>query len=447
MRLGPYRLLEDVDPRSVIATWRAKHDALGRPAFVRAVRSAAPSTSASARELQREACALARLDHDAVLRLYEFEPSDGGPWLAFEDPCGFTLASILAAAPRLAPEVAVAVALGGARGLAHAHERGVVHRSFSPRALILSSNGSVKLGEFGAAHIGGLADSGEAVESLGRTDYMAPEQILAEAPAPSADVFALGVVLWEMLAGTHPFASEAGAPADVARRIRSAQAAPLHPLVPAVPRAFERIALRCLAKRPDERYPNGGAVVAALASALADVTVATEPALVRRALVAARLAPEPPGPELAPSLAPRPAFPLTLSRSRRAVVALLALLAAGVFAFGLALGDRGCGAPRIAGGAGSAVVGPRGYVRALAHPWAEVVIDGVLIDVTPIGRPIPVAPGRHDITFRHPSAPDEQRTVEVAAAQTVVLDVTMRVARVPRVPDAGSPSPSSSDSP
>jgi serine/threonine-protein kinase len=73
----------------------------------------------------------------------------------------------------------------------------------------------------------------------------------------------------------------------------------------------------------------------------------------------------------------------------------------------------------------------------LAKPWAEVLIDGELVDTTPIGRPIAVSPGRHYVTFRHPNAPDEKRSIQIESGQTVVLDVTMRIERGP-VPDAGT---------
>jgi serine/threonine-protein kinase len=77
----------------------------------------------------------------------------------------------------------------------------------------------------------------------------------------------------------------------------------------------------------------------------------------------------------------------------------------------------------------------RGMVRVVAQPWAEVYLDGELVDVTPMGRPILVIPGKHFITFRHPKAPDEQRAIKIAAGQTVMLDVTMRVERAA---DAGA---------
>ncbi len=82
----------------------------------------------------------------------------------------------------------------------------------------------------------------------------------------------------------------------------------------------------------------------------------------------------------------------------------------------------------------------RGYLRIVATPWADVFVDGDKIDTTPIGRPIPMRAGRHWVTFKHPTAPDEQRSVKIVAGQTALLDVAMRVARP--IVDAGKPDPS-----
>ena len=89
--------------------------------------------------------------------------------------------------------------------------------------------------------------------------------------------------------------------------------------------------------------------------------------------------------------------------------------------------------------------GARGYLRVLAQPWAEVVVDGETVDTTPMARAIEVAPGRHFVTFVHPNAPEEKRTVDVAAGQTVLLDVAMRVERPQR--DAGVDAAPVDDSP
>jgi hypothetical protein len=79
------------------------------------------------------------------------------------------------------------------------------------------------------------------------------------------------------------------------------------------------------------------------------------------------------------------------------------------------------------------------YIRVLAHPWAEVSIDGEVVDTTPIGRPIAVAPGKHEVLLRHPRAPDERRPIEVDAGETVVVDVEMAVER--KIESPVDPSP------
>jgi serine/threonine-protein kinase len=128
----------------------------------------------------------------------------------------------------------------------------------------------------------------------------------------------------------------------------------------------------------------------------------------------------------------------------RRVAAALALVLSGAVAAAWVFG----GASGTAGGEGTGVRGVEqraGQLRVLAQPWAEVHVDGKLVDTTPIGRPIEVAPGRHEVRFKHPNARDELRTVEVIAGQTVWLDVTMPVTRPPS--PTASATAASSESP
>jgi serine/threonine-protein kinase len=143
-----------------------------------------------------------------------------------------------------------------------------------------------------------------------------------------------------------------------------------------------------------------------------------------------------PAGETAPRDGRAPPAPVDVRRAAQQLAAVLALIVAG------GMGLRVLDDPDAAEGEGvseSAVPGAtsrdRGALRVVARPWAEVYVDGELVDVTPVGRPIPVLPGRHFVTFRHPSAPDEQRSIKIAAGQSVFLDVTMRVERG----DAGAP--------
>jgi serine/threonine-protein kinase len=133
----------------------------------------------------------------------------------------------------------------------------------------------------------------------------------------------------------------------------------------------------------------------------------------------------------------------SLGPALRGYLALFALIVAGALVFELGLRERdGAAAPpanlgEVTPAGAGASASARGYLRVLATPWAEVLIDGELVDTTPIGRPIAVSPGRHFITFRHPNAPDEKRSIQVASGQTAVVDVSMRIDRS-AIQDAGA---------
>ncbi len=265
----------------------------------------------------------------------------------------------------------------------------------------------------------------EAGETFARPDFMAPEQILGETAGPASDVWALGVLCHELLTGARPFAADD--PREIAQRVRSS---PPTPLPARVPPALARAVARCLAKDPGDRFPDANAAASALEEALASMSRLPVPVLVSRALAAAGRgdALSPPG---APSPEPRVATPgLDVAGAARRLAVVLGLIVAG--GVGLRLLDD----PDAAESEGVAEAAPagvasrdRGLVRVVARPWAEVYVDGELADTTPVGRPIPVAPGRHFVTFRHPNAPDEQRSIKITAGQSVFLDVTMRVDR------------------
>ncbi|WP_437601031.1 protein kinase [Sorangium sp. So ce590] len=470
-QLGPYILREAVSARALTVTYRAEHAELGRAALIKTLKPTVSAASAFAAGLEREAKILARIRHPNIIDIHDFHRDEDRIWLVLEPLSGPTLAALCARAGRLDEGAAAAIALEIARGLGHAHERGVVHRELRPERVIISPSGGVKILEFAAAHDGrlpSLPEPFEGSDTFARPDYMAPEQILGAETGPQADVFTLGVVLFEMLAGVRPFDAPKAEPADanqapgapgaprashapreddrwaegraVAHRIRSAPPQPLRGLVPDVSRGLERVVLRCLEKEPEQRYENGRAVADALAEELAERGHPQPRAPIARALAAAKLG----GDELPPTPASsvRPAAERRRAPSLAPDVARLCGIFALVVAGGalIELGFRehaAVGPPSAEARQSGASSEERGYLKVLARPWAEIVIDGELVDVTPMARPIPLAAGRHYVTFRHPNAPEEKRTITVSARQTVTLDVSMRIDR--RELDAGAP--------
>ncbi len=439
--IGPYHVEETVATRAFTVTYRAAQPGLGRTVRIKTLKPTVAASSPYAAELSREAAILSRLEHETIVRLIDLVRADNTVRLVTEDPRGPTLEEVIKSGP-VAPDSAAAIALGIARGLGHAHERGVVHRGLRPGVVVVTRESGIKLVDFSSAEIvaGAVKDLDvarlrlpsapdplEGGESFARPDYMSPEQILGESAGAASDVWSLGAILHEMLSGARPF--DGADRKAVAQRIRSGSPGSL----PAgTPRELEQIVARCLSRSPDDRFEDARAVAAALESELAARTTLSAKVLVSRALFAAKLGDEIAGAGASAAAVVAARGPDLSGAARVFGVALLLIVAGGAAIQALRDGDTvpdpGVGAME---DAGVVAVGSRdrGMVRVVAQPWAEVYLDGELVDVTPMGRPMLVAPGKHFVTFRHPKAPDEQRAIKIAAGQTVTLDVTMRVER------------------
>ncbi len=216
---------------------------------------------------EREAVAAARIHHPNVLAIEGVEAHEegDGEWPRFfvmELLVGLDLADTLAFTGALGPARSVRVAVGAALGLGAAHAAGVVHRDVKPENLFLvhapDGREQVKVLDFGFSHLPG--DGGEARgRVVGTPEYMAPEQSRGAPADPRADVYSLGVVLYEMLAGRVPFAGEYP---EVARRHARERPPPL--LRSSVPVELDTVVRRALEKSPEARFPSMEAFRAAL---------------------------------------------------------------------------------------------------------------------------------------------------------------------------------------
>jgi len=421
--LGSCTLGEAVRKEAFTVTYEAEQRLAGRKVWVRTLKSTVSAKSPHAEGLEREARALSKLEHENVIRLYAVERSETTLALVLERVPGPTLEE-LAAKGRAQPECATAIALAIARGLAQAHARSIVHGGLRPDRVIAGGEGDVKIVDWSnAIEVGAPLPSVEPEGTLVAPDWLAPEQLAGEAPDARSDVFSTGAIAYELIAGARPF--EAPEPRSVARRIRAGDAPPLATIVEGIPRPIERIVARSLALDPRDRFDDGAALATALADALAELTPLSPRALVARALAAAgfgtaTLAPIPRRTqgELGPSVVD----------ALRPLLVVLAFIVGGAIAIE-SLRDDDDRRPFAADARTLAHGRDRALLRVVAHPWAEIYVDGEHVETTPLARAIPLAPGRHFVTFRHPNAPDEQRSIKIAAGQSVFLDVTMRVDR------------------
>src|SRR5690348_11959065 len=219
---------------------------------------------------RREARAVARLSHPNIVTVIDRGDDDGRQYIVFEHVEGENLKELVLRTGRLPVRRALELALGVADGLAFAHERGLVHRDVKPQNVLLSSEGEVKVTDFGIArsiHVDhGVTQTGTV---LGTGEYLAPEQASGKPVSPATDVYSLGVVLWELLTGEVPFTGEN----FVAVALKHVNEPP--PSLLAVrPDVSPRLAAtveRALAKDPAQRFPSMAALGGELRACLAEL--------------------------------------------------------------------------------------------------------------------------------------------------------------------------------
>ena len=247
----------------------ARDGVLGREVALKVLGRRCADDGGGIERFRREACSAASLSHPNVVAVHDFgqDPEDGAPYIVMEYVPGVTLADVLKGEGALAPGSAAAVALGVASGLEAAHRRGVVHRDVKPANVLLAGAGAfgtVKVADFGVARVVAEDTLTEENAVVGTAHYLSPEQAMGRPAGPASDLYSLGVVLYEMLAGRRPFEAEgAESPLAVAMRHVTEEPDPPSASNPEVPPALDALVMRLLAKNP-ERRPASAAVLAEL---------------------------------------------------------------------------------------------------------------------------------------------------------------------------------------
>jgi eukaryotic-like serine/threonine-protein kinase len=260
---GRYRVRRLLGEGSRKRVYLADDTRFGRVVALAVLETESRDQEARAR-VQREARAMGRLgDHPHIVTVHDVGEEDGVPYIVAEYMGGGDLKRLLREAPdrRLPVTEALRIADQVASALEHAHDRGVIHRNLKPGNVWLAADGTAKLGDFGLANM--RPHSRLTVEGMivGTAAYMAPEQALGRPPDPRNDLYALGALLYELVAGRPPFGGD-DAVAIVSQHLNAAPVSPSwhnH----AVPPALETLILRLLAKAPEDRPPSATAVRAA----------------------------------------------------------------------------------------------------------------------------------------------------------------------------------------
>lgn len=280
-KLGPYRIQARLGEGGMAWVYKAYDENLAREVALKVIRPEKAGSPDFISSFQREAQTIARLQHRNIVTVYTSNVERGITYLAMQYVRGGSLRERMGYGP-LDPRVAALYGLQMARALHHAHVNGIVHRDVKPANMLLAEPGKneLLLSDFGIARsfdsqslITGQQPAIDAMATFAHTSlntgiltgtpqYMAPEQWLKRPLDGRADIYALGIVLFELLTGHRPFHAES--PMGLGFYHVQTNPAPPRALNPNIPEALERITLRAIAKDPDQRFPSADEMAQAL---------------------------------------------------------------------------------------------------------------------------------------------------------------------------------------
>jgi eukaryotic-like serine/threonine-protein kinase len=332
---GRYRLDRELARGGMATVWIAEDPLLSRRVAVKLLLPELAVDDALRVRFRNEAIAAAKLTHPGIVATYDTGDDDGTAYIVMELVEGKTLRRLIDDRGKLPVREAVDISSQVADALEHAHRQGLVHRDIKPANVLVQSDGRAKVTDFGIAKAAGGDDLTRTGTVVGTARYLAPEQVNGHPVDGRADVYALGLVLYEMLAGRAPFGGDSDMATAVARLTNSPE--PISAARPEVSRPLEDVVARSLARDPEYRFQSAQAFKDALAPGIdPDATGPLTPPVPSR-----RPAPPPAGPpptEVAPR-PPRPAPPPPAPPPRTArrwpwlLVILLLLVAGGIAAY------------------------------------------------------------------------------------------------------------------
>ncbi len=293
-RLGPYEILAPLGAGGMGEVYRARDTRLGRDVAVKVLPSSFSKDPERLHRFEQEARAAGLLNHPNILALYDIGQADSLPYVVTELLEGETLGERLRSGSlpqRKATEIAIQIA----HGLAAAHEKGIVHRDLKPENLFITSDGRVKILDFGLAKLTRPEDErGEATSAgtvslgtepgkvMGTVGYMSPEQVRGQPADHRSDIFSFGAILYEMLSGKRAFQRESGI--ETMTAILKEDPPDLVETNQKISPAIERVVSHCLEKSPAQRFQSARDLAFALGALSGSESATALPSLPSRGL-------------------------------------------------------------------------------------------------------------------------------------------------------------------
>ncbi|NIO69138.1 MAG: protein kinase [Anaerolineae bacterium] len=398
-KLGKYKIIEEVGRGGFAAVYKAVDTTLDRTVALKVLASHLLWDPTFVQRFQREAKVAANLDHPNIVTIYEVSQIEGVYFIAMQFLEGRTLSQILKAVGPLPVSGVQAIIEQIASALDYAHARGLVHRDIKPSNIIVARDGKVTLTDFGLVKAGEGTQLTATGVVFGTPEYMSPEQAEGKKLDAQSDIYSLGVVLYEVLAGRAPFVADT-TPAVMYKHVH--EPPPLEELPSDLPQGVVAVVEKALAKKREERYQSAGEMAQALQEAtearVKVVPIPPEPEIpVAPPVVKKEPEVEKVAPPLVEPVAVAKEEPAPLPRPKRAVFPSLLVIAIGWaigWAIVIALGGDDPEAINWAGWAVGGAIGGLSTGLALRRteppiPWNRVlmIVVGWAID-SAIGWPI-----------------------------------------------------------
>ncbi|MFN0248951.1 MAG: serine/threonine protein kinase [Kofleriaceae bacterium] len=273
--LDKYELLERVGQGGMAIVYRGIDRSLKRVVAIKVLHKHLADYQEARDRFEREAQAVAKLRHENILEIFDFSAKpESEAYIVTEFIDGQTLKQVITARPIAYPEVGAMLILQVGRALAHAHAGGILHRDVKPENIMIRSDGVVKLMDFGISHMVDLERLTVTGQLLGSPAYMAPEHVEGRPLDFRTDVFALGIVLYQLCVGKLPF--EGKNPHEVLKRIAECRFTDPRTANPRIGNRLGRVILRAMAREPADRYAAIGEMVTALEGYLEESGIAVD---------------------------------------------------------------------------------------------------------------------------------------------------------------------------
>lgn len=260
---GRYQIVNELGKGSMGVVYLAHDPHIDRKVALKVLRQDRLGDETFVQRFLKEAKAIGRLSHPCIVTVYDVGQDHGTVYIAMEFLEGIPLHRLMESRT-LNPQEIIRLGIQVAESLDYAQQRGIVHRDIKPSNILVDANGQTKITDFGIAHIEDPASSvqTQAGEILGTPAYMSPEQVLGQPVDGRSDLFSLGIILYELSTGRKPFGGENLA--AIFHSITQDAPPPAGKINPAIGQRFSQIIMKCLNKKPEDRFGTGGALAGAL---------------------------------------------------------------------------------------------------------------------------------------------------------------------------------------